>query len=172
MFNYRLYKFGQFIALKFPIQLAYKIAIFCSDVHFVFADKDRAEIYANLKAIFPEKSKKELLKIRIQIFRNFAKYLVDFFRFEEMDQNYIKRRVKIENLHYLDEALEKGKGVVALSAHIGNWELGGAVLAVLGRSPSGVHPSPSVDLKAGDPSFRSDLSPASGALIVDDPLKT
>jgi len=132
MFNYHLYRIGQFIALAVPLKLAYKIAALFSDVHYVFADKDRAEVIANLKAIFPEKNKKELFKIRIQIFRNFAKYLVDFFRFEELNKEYIKRKIKIENIHYLDNELKKGKGVVILSAHIGNWELGGVVFALLG----------------------------------------
>ncbi len=132
MFNYFLYKLGQFIALRAPLKTAYKIAVICSDIHYVFANKDRFEINANLKAIFPEKTKKELSKIRIQIFRNFAKYLVDFLRFEELNTDYIRRKIIIENIHYLDEALKKGKGVVLLSAHIGNWELGGVVLALLG----------------------------------------
>jgi lauroyl/myristoyl acyltransferase len=132
MFNYHLYKTGQFIARVVPLKAAYKIAEFFSDVHFVFADKDRAEVIANLKAMFPEKSKKELLKIRIQIFRNFAKYLVDFFRFEEINKEYIRRRIKIDNIQNLDAALKKGNGVILLSAHIGNWELGGVVLALLG----------------------------------------
>jgi len=132
MFNYHLYKLGQFIALRLPLKLAYKIAVLCSDVHYVFANIDRSEVIANLKAIFPGKSKKELLKIRIQIFRNFAKYLVDFFRFAELNKEYINRRIKIENIHYLDEALKEGNGVILLSAHFGNWELGGAVIALLG----------------------------------------
>ncbi|MCX5709045.1 MAG: lysophospholipid acyltransferase family protein [Candidatus Omnitrophica bacterium] len=138
MFNYPLYKIGQFISRAVPLKTAYKIAAFFSDVHFVFADKDRAEVIANLKAMFPEKSKKELLKIRIQIFRNFAKYLVDFFRSEEVDTEYIKRKVKIDDIRNIDDALKKGKGVVILSAHIGNWELGGIVLAYLGYPLSGV----------------------------------
>jgi lauroyl/myristoyl acyltransferase len=138
MLNYPLYKIGQFIARSVPLKTAYKIAVFFSDVHFVFADKDRAEVIANLKAMFPEKNKKELFKIRIQIFRNFAKYLVDFFRSEEVTEEYIKRKVKIENISYLDNALKKSKGVVALSAHVGNWELGGIVLACLGYPIFGV----------------------------------
>jgi lauroyl/myristoyl acyltransferase len=138
MTSYFLYKLGQFIAIKTPLKLAYTIAIIFSDIHFVFADKDRAEVFANLKAIFPEKSKKEIKKIRIQIFRNFAKYLVDFFRFEEVDKEYIDRRIKIENIHYLDEALKKGRGAVILSAHIGNWELGGIVVSSLGYPLWGV----------------------------------
>ena len=132
MFNYYLYKLGQFTALNLPLKLAYKIAVLCSDIHYIFADKDRFEVNANLKAIFPQKTRSELFKIQIQIFRNFAKYLVDFFRFEELNKEYIKRKIKIEDIHYLDEALKKGKGAVLLSAHIGNWELGGAVVALLG----------------------------------------
>ncbi len=132
MFNYFLYKFGQFITINLPLKFAYKIAVFCSDVHYLFANKDRFETSANLKAIFPEKGKKELGKIQIQIFRNFAKYLIDFFRFEAINKKYINRKIKIENIHYLDEALKKGKGAIVLSAHFGNWELGGAVVALLG----------------------------------------
>jgi lauroyl/myristoyl acyltransferase len=132
MFNYHLYKLAQLVSLRLPLKLAYKIAILCSDIHYLFADKDRFEVNANLNAIFPGKGKKELLSIRIQIFRNFAKYLVDFFRFEELNQKYIERKIKIENIHYMDEALKKGRGVVLLSAHIGNWELGGVALALLG----------------------------------------
>ncbi len=132
MFNYLLYKFGQFVTLKMPLKFAYKMAVICSDVHYFFADKDRFETAANLKAIFPEKGEKELGKIQIQIFRNFAKYLVDFFRSEEIDEKYIHSKIKIENIRYFDEALKKNKGAVALSAHFGNWELGGAVVALLG----------------------------------------
>ena len=38
----------------------------------------------------------------------------------------------IENRHYLADALERGKGVVLLTAHIGNWEWLGAALAMDG----------------------------------------
>lgn len=131
MFNYILYRIGQFIALTLPLKIAYKIAIFFSDLHYIFADKDRWAVKENLKVIFPEKSDREIRKIRIRMFRNFAKYLVDFFRFSKLDVKYIKRNIQIENIHYLDEALSKGKGAIALSAHLGNWELGGVVVPLL-----------------------------------------
>ena len=132
MFNYILYRIGQFIVLHLPLNLGYKIAIFISDLHYIFADKDRLNVKENLKVIFPEKSDREIRRIRIRVFRNFAKYLVDFFRFSKIDLEYIKRNIKIENIHYFDEALSKRKGVIALSAHLGNWELGGVVIALLG----------------------------------------
>lgn len=44
----------------------------------------------------------------------------------------IKRFVTIENRHYLAEAVAQGRGVVFLTAHIGNWEWMGAALAMDG----------------------------------------
>jgi len=132
MFAYILYRIGQFIALSLPLKLAYRIAILISDLHYIFADKDRLAVRENLKVIFPEKSDREIRKIRIAMFRNFAKYLVDFFRFSKLDTEYIKRNIKLENIHYFDEALSKGKGAIVLTAHLGNWELGGVVVSILG----------------------------------------
>ncbi|MDP3732659.1 MAG: lysophospholipid acyltransferase family protein [Candidatus Omnitrophota bacterium] len=132
MFNYILYRIGQLIALHLPLEIVYKIALFISDLHYLFAAKDRRIAKENLKAIFPDKSDREIRRIRIKIFRNFAKYLVDFFRFSKLDVNYIKENIKIENIHYIDEELSKGKGAIIVSAHLGNWELGGVVVALLG----------------------------------------
>lgn len=132
MGNYFLYCIGQFLALVFPLRVAYAVAVFFSDVHYLFANVDRRNVYDNLKAIFPAKSHRELAAIRLRMFRNFAKYLVDFFRFSRIDRRYMSRYVTVENRHFLDQALAKGKGVIALTAHLGNWELGGAVMGMLG----------------------------------------
>ncbi|MDD5156303.1 MAG: lysophospholipid acyltransferase family protein [Candidatus Omnitrophica bacterium] len=132
MLIYFFYKFARFLALHLPLKAGYKIAVFISDFRYIFTPRDRINVAGNLSAIFPDKSKKEIESIQIEIFRNFAKYLVDFFRFSELDAGYIKKNIKLENLDYLDEALSKGRGAIVLSAHLGNWELGGAVLALLG----------------------------------------
>lgn len=132
MVNYFLYKSGQFIALHLPLEISYRVAALISDLHYMFAAKDRSVVKENLKAIFPEKPDREIRIIRRRVFRNFAKYLVDFFRFSRIDKEYIKNNIKIENICYLDEALSKNKGVIVLSAHLGNWELGGIIIALSG----------------------------------------
>ncbi|MDD5465115.1 MAG: lysophospholipid acyltransferase family protein [Candidatus Omnitrophica bacterium] len=132
MLNYYIYRFGQFIALILPIKIVYAIAVFLADLHYFFAFRDRRFVKANLRVIFPERPDKELRKISKQVFRNFAKYLVDFFRFEKLNLGYIDRNIKLENMHYFDQALAKGRGAVVLTAHLGNWELGGVVIALLG----------------------------------------
>lgn len=132
MFNYILYRLGQLLALSLPLSMAYRIAVLVSDIRYLYAKKDRETVKENLKAIFPDKSDKELKLIRIATFRNFAKYLVDFFRFSKLDKEYIKNNIKLENIRYIDEALSKGKGVIITTAHLGNWELGGVVISLLG----------------------------------------
>ena len=132
MFKYLLYRIGHFIAIHFPLKAAYAIAVTAADIRLIFADKDRAAVKDNLKAIFPDKTITEIRKIRRAMFRNFAKYLVDFFRFSKIDKEYIKQNIHIENIRNFDEAASKKKGVVVLTAHLGNWELGGVVIAISG----------------------------------------
>jgi len=131
MILYILYKLGIFVSLHTPIKMAYKIAVFIADFHFYLSRRDRGAVLDNL-AVICKKSGKENERMARSVFRNFAKYLVDFFRFSIVNEEYVKRNVTVKGKEYLDEALKKGKGVIFASAHLGNWELGGAVASRLG----------------------------------------
>lgn len=131
MIQYYLYKFGQFCVRRLPVQLAYHIASFVSDLHYCFSAKDRRAVKNNLKIIFPDR--KNISYLAREVFRNFGKYLVDFFRMPgRLDESYIKRNIKIENMQHLTEALSRGRGVILFTAHLGNWELGGFVVSKMG----------------------------------------
>jgi len=132
MISYILYRIAQAISKSFPLKKAYAIAVFLADLRFHTAFMDRRNVFGNLKVIFPDKTVKEINEISVQIFRNFAKYLVDFFRLDELDLDYINKNVKLTNLHYIKDSLLEGKGVILVSAHLGNWELGGVVISTLG----------------------------------------
>ncbi|MDO8662761.1 MAG: lysophospholipid acyltransferase family protein [Candidatus Omnitrophota bacterium] len=132
MFNYFLYRFAQAFTLSLPLKSAYRIAGFFSGIYYAFAFRDRKAVGENLKVIFPDKPDSEISKIRKGLFLNFAKYLVDFFRFKKLDAEYLKKNVRLKNLHYIDEALSKGAGAILVTAHLGNWELGGVVISILG----------------------------------------
>ncbi len=133
---FSLYKIGIFIALHTPLKAGYKIAGFISSLYAFFLPEDRKALKDNLKELFPDYSDKRLKSISSKIFINFGKYLIDFFRFSLIDGDYIKKYVKVEGKHYLDEVLKQKKGAILTSAHIGNWELGGVALAALGFSLS------------------------------------
>lgn len=129
--QYYLYKLGQFCVKHLPLLLSYKLATFLSDILYYLSFRDRRNVKNNLNVILP--SSDDLPRLSREVFRNFARYLVDFFHTpERLDEAYIRAHVTINNLHHLPEVLKKGKGGIILTAHIGNWELGGFVISRLG----------------------------------------
>ncbi len=130
---YILYRIGLFLALVMPKRVSYASACFLADVFYYSSPKDRGVVVSNLKTVFGSSAgDKDINAIAREVFRNFAKYLVDFFRSGKIDKDYLERNVKVEGVHNIDDARAMGKGVIILSAHIGNWELGAAVTSMLG----------------------------------------
>lgn len=139
MILYILYRIGVAIALFLPIKVSYAIATGCSDLFSSISARDKGAVKANLKVVTGGSVDERTLDTMARdAFRNFAKYLVDFFRFQKIDEKYIKENVKFFGLENIQKARAMGKGVIALSAHVGNWELGGAAMALIGYPISGV----------------------------------
>lgn len=132
MFQYLTYKFAQFLAMNLSLRSGYGLAQFIAKFQYLLSRKDRLVVYGNLRVIFPDKDEGEINRLAKDVFINFAKYLVDFFRFEKLDRGYIDRCVKVVGRENLDVSLKEGRGVITLTAHIGNYELGGAVISLLG----------------------------------------
>ena len=130
--NYYVYRVAQFIILHLRKKTMYRIAEFLAWLHCRISKKDREAVVNNLKAVVVGKSEQEIQELSVEVFKNFGRYLVDFFRSEEVDKDYVKKHVKLEGFHNLDEAFKKGNGVIATTAHICNWELSGIATAVLG----------------------------------------
>jgi len=133
MFKYWVYLFGQFCVNHLPLAVSYRLAEWLSDIHYFFSFRDRRAVRDNLRQVISETEKIEPL-VR-EVFRNFGRYLVEFFRMaKHLDDHYIQEKVSIPNLGIIDRVLKEGKGVILLTAHIGNWELGGVILSRLGYS--------------------------------------
>lgn len=64
--------------------------------------------------------------------RNYLRYLVDFLRTPILGPEEIVRLVSFNQWTPFDEALSGGKGAIFVSLHMGNWDLGGALLALKG----------------------------------------
>lgn len=136
---YILYLTGHFLAVSLPLKVSYTIASIVADLYYYLSSRDRNAVINNLRIITGGNSDEaSLRKMAKEVFRNFAKYLVDFFRFSKINENYICKFVKIEGLDNIKYALARGKGVIVLSAHIGNWELGGSVMSLSGYPLSAV----------------------------------
>lgn len=132
MLNFYIYKFGEFLALLLPWKAAYGLARFFAFLQYKFSKKDREAVISNLKIILPSLREHEIREKAKAVFINFALYLVEFFRFASIDKGFVKEHFIIENKEILEGALKREKGVILVTAHIGNWELGGMALAILG----------------------------------------
>lgn len=139
MIFYILYRIGRILALNFPLKFSYRVAVALADIHYLLGFRERRSVIENLKIVLAGTVQDDELKQTAKdVFENFAKYLVDFFRFSKMSPGYIKRFIKLEGLSNIEDALKYGKGVIVLSAHLGNWELGAFVLGTLGYSINAV----------------------------------
>ncbi len=137
MFKFLMYKIGQFIVRRLSIKGAYQFATTISDGQYFFSFRDRKAVFQNLEKILPNAP--DLPTKTREVFRNFGKYLVEFFRMaKELDHSFIREKIKIENLRNMQKALDRGKGVVVVTAHLGNWELGAVLLSLLGYPPVAV----------------------------------
>lgn len=130
---YYLYKIGQFISLSLPLKVTYTIAALLANLYFIFSIQDKEALVKNIKTVLKGKGDDKLYRFYAKnVFINFAKYLVDFFRISKLNKSYVNRFIKIEGKEFLDDVLKKQKGAILLSSHIGNWELGAAVVSYLG----------------------------------------
>ena len=139
MILYLLYRLGVLLATVMPLGISYYFASVCADIAYHLSPRDRQAIHDNLAIVLDGRVENARFEAMAkEVFRNFAKYLVDFFRFSKVDQAYVKKYVHVKGLENVDQALSKGKGCIMLSAHIGNWELGGTILPFLGYPMSAV----------------------------------
>ena len=131
MFKFYLYKFGQFCVNRLPLKISYTIAGWISYCQYLFSFRDRRNVRNNLRLIlFPGQ---DINAVTREVFTNFGKYLVEFFWMaREANDRFIQSKVRVENVHFIDEVKKRGKGAIICTAHIGNWELGAAILSSLG----------------------------------------
>ncbi|MFC1624269.1 ELM1/GtrOC1 family putative glycosyltransferase [Candidatus Omnitrophota bacterium] len=94
--------------------------------------KRRRIAYANLKSAFPEKESSEIRNITKSHFENLGMSAVELLKVPFMGRKYLERYVSIENIDKIREAHKKKKGIIFLTAHVGNWEVGSLAVSAKG----------------------------------------
>lgn len=96
--------------------------------------RQRNKTLENLRRAFgKEKSEAEIRRIARGVFQNFAMTAGEILQFPFWNQEKVLDRVDVGNvLETYEQLLSEGRGVIFVSAHIGNWELAGGVLGLNG----------------------------------------
>jgi len=90
-------------------------------------------VIKNLRASFPEKSEPEIQKICKQFYRQFCELTVEGIRGFGISKNEILKRYKFVNPEVMDQYFERGKRVMQVGGHLGNWEWSPLALPSLSR---------------------------------------
>ncbi len=130
--RYLLFSLVVFLCHVLPGRFLYWIALRVADLnYFIFDPKGREAVKSNLRQVLPDASEERIVYETRWVFRNFGKYLTEFFRFRSFDKRFFDKHVAIRGKEHIDAALQKGKGALLLSAHLSNWELGAAAMHAL-----------------------------------------
>jgi KDO2-lipid IV(A) lauroyltransferase len=120
-----------------PRRLALMIGGFGGELWYLLDSKSRH--MAEKQLIYVLKLNANDAKIYARAsFQMIAKNLVDVARMGQWTREYIENIVTVEGLENLDQAYGEGKGVVALTGHIGNFELLAAWFACCHRLKAAV----------------------------------
>jgi KDO2-lipid IV(A) lauroyltransferase len=124
------YKIGYSLGKWLPRRALFVLADLLADAtHWTNPEPARI-LRGNLRSAFPRWSEREVEHLSKRIFRNFARNLVDYGRFDTITDETLDRLIpSAQNLHFLEESFSKGRGVILVTGHIGNWELGALFFA-------------------------------------------
>jgi KDO2-lipid IV(A) lauroyltransferase len=92
----------------------------------------RRVMLLNLRLAFPRKPLAELHRICRRTMVNFVKTFVEFGRLHDVDDDFLRKHIRLHGRKDLEKAFSLGRGVVVASGHFGNWEVMGAVTTRLG----------------------------------------
>lgn len=92
----------------------------------------RGTVEANLALAFPERPRAWRRRTAARVFPHVGREAATLMRFAGVRPEELKERIEFDGLDVLRGAMEEGKGVVAVTGHIGNWEIGGASVALRG----------------------------------------
>lgn len=112
-----------FIIKFLPRRCVYSFAETMASIGFIVARKHRTIALESLSIAFgSNKTEREIKQIAKDCFTYLAKSAIELFFLMERPA-LLRKRVTIIGKHNLDAALSKGKGVILVSAHFGNFPL-------------------------------------------------
>ncbi len=116
-----------------PVRIACSLGGVWGFVFYLLDGKHRLAVYQNLKIAFgTQVPNQQIHRWTRCFFINMGKNFVEFLRMPNMDAASAKELVVVENKAIVDQALAKGKGLIMMTIHSGNWELPSLVIRLFG----------------------------------------
>ncbi len=105
-----------------PFSLGYHFAGFVGKSAFYLLPKEKKKVITHLKMAFPEMSDADIVKLGARNFQNYGYTLAELVLMDKQIGK-LDKLITVEGREHFDKGLAAGKGLVAVSAHFGNWEM-------------------------------------------------
>jgi phosphatidylinositol dimannoside acyltransferase len=138
-FAYWEYRSAERAAMSLPEGIGRGLFSMAAAVAFRAAPGARRTVKGNLSRVLGRDPDSPLVDAAArEAFRSYARYWYDTFRMRVIPpQEFLKRHGSI-GLEHIERALEAGRGAVLALPHLGNWDVAGHWLHVLGHSMTAV----------------------------------
>jgi lauroyl/myristoyl acyltransferase len=147
--RYVWFKLVSFLSMTLPRPILYWVAHRLADFNHRFDHRGRHAVRDNLRVILGPQAPEDRIRYEARwVFRNFGKYLAEFFGYQRFGARFIDTYIDFIGLEHVDAALARGKGAVINTAHLSNWEIGAAAFARKGYPLTAIaqmHPEPDVN---------------------------
>lgn len=136
--RFGLYAFGvgQKVFLRKDIRVAERRGEFFGELAFRTLKSRRNRAISNLQMAFPDWSNDQCYHTAHRMFRHFGLITADFMRTPIRTNEELLANTEVEGFEHFETASAVGKGIIACTAHLGNWERFGHWLVATGRSIS------------------------------------
>jgi lauroyl/myristoyl acyltransferase len=121
-----------FLGRPFSTRVGYFVAPIIADICYIFYFSGRRALHQNLSRVLGTSDRRVLGRVARRAVRNFSKYVVDFIHFYTMSAEDVRRRIVFDDFDRLNAAVAEGKGIIFVTLHFGNWDMGAAGLAAYG----------------------------------------
>jgi len=118
-----IYKVSIFISGVLPLWLTRAISRCISFISYLFLKNTRENVEKNLSHVYSDP--REIKDVARKIFLNYGSYLADWAKLNHMNTKKVLGLFSLlKGKENIEEGLRRGKGIILLTAHLGNWELG------------------------------------------------
>ncbi len=116
-----LYKIIYLLSLL-PFRVLYAISDVLAWIACDLVGYRREVVRGNLSSSFPEKNAKELRSIEKKFYRWLCDYFMETIKLASMSEKKMRKRLKVENIEIINEAVRSGQSVSLYLGHFCNWE--------------------------------------------------
>lgn len=122
-----IFRFFDFLSIVLPIQVAYLVSELLGIATYFLGlyRKGKKHVVENLKQA-------GISSHGLSSFISFARLICEFMIMLKLNKKNLGQWMEVFGMNKLKKEFNKRKGVIVLTGHLGNWELGAAMLALFG----------------------------------------